>query len=108
METTRTPEAALRERVIDVIKTCYDPEIPVNIWEMGLIYTVDVTPGGEVSIRMTLTSPACPVAGSLPPEIEDKVRELGEVTEVRVEVVWEPAWNPSMMSEAARLDLNMM
>jgi FeS assembly SUF system protein len=107
-ELETTAESALRERVIEVIKTCYDPEIPVNIWEMGLIYAVDVTPEGAVSIRMTLTSPACPVAGSLPPEVEDKVRELGDVKEVRVDVVWEPPWNPGMMSEAARLDLNMM
>ncbi len=107
-EPETTPEAALRERVIDAIKTCYDPEIPVNIWEMGLIYSVDVAPEGAVAIRMTLTSPACPVAGSLPPEVEEKVREVEGVAEVRVDVVWEPPWNPGMMSEAARLDLNMM
>ncbi len=99
---------ALRERVIDMIKTCYDPEIPVNIWELGLIYDVDVKDDGSVAVRMTLTSPACPVAGSLPPEVEDKVRSIEGVTAATVEVVWEPPWNPGMMSEAAKLDLNMM
>ena len=103
-----SPAPALRERVIEAIKTCYDPEIPVNIWEMGLVYAVDVSPEGAVAIQMTLTSPACPVAGSLPPEVEEKVREVEGVTDVRVDVVWEPPWNPGMMSEAARLDINMM
>lgn len=103
-----SPEPALRERVIDTIKTCYDPEIPVDIWEMGLIYAVDVSSEGAVAIRMTLTSPACPVAGSLPPEVEEKVREVEGVKDVRVDVVWDPPWNPGMMSEAARLELNMM
>ncbi len=108
METEAPPEPTLRDRVIDEIKTCYDPEIPVNIWEMGLIYSVDVGADGSVEIRMTLTSPACPVAGSLPPEVEEKIREIDGVTQVRVDVVWEPPWTPEMMSEAARLDLNMM
>lgn len=103
-----SPPLALRERVIEMIKTCYDPEIPVDIWELGLIYEVEVSPEGAVAIKMTLTSPACPVAGSLPPEVEDKVRMVEGVTEVRVDVVWDPPWNPGMMSEAARLDLNMM
>jgi FeS assembly SUF system protein len=103
-----THDGALRDRVIDAIKTCYDPEIPVNIWELGLIYDVDVSPEGAVSIRMTLTSPGCPVAGTLPPEVEDKVRSVDGVTDARVDVVWEPSWSPALMSEAAKLDLNMM
>jgi FeS assembly SUF system protein len=100
--------ADLRERVIATIKTCYDPEIPVDVYELGLIYDVDVDEAtGKVAIRMTLTSPMCPVAEILPPEVESKVRALDEVAEATVEVTWEPPWDPSMMSEAARLELNM-
>ncbi len=106
--TPAAPANGLRDRVIEVIKTCYDPEIPVNIWELGLIYDVDVAEGGDVAIRMTLTSPACPVAGSLPPEVEEKVRSVEGVREAKVEVVWEPSWTPALMSEAAKLELNMM
>jgi FeS assembly SUF system protein len=98
----------LRESVIEAIKTCYDPEIPVNIWELGLIYDVDVTLDGAVSVRMTLTSPACPVAGSLPPEVEEKIRGVAGVSDAKVEVVWEPTWSPALMSEAAKLELNML
>ena len=99
---------SLRDRVIGVLKTCYDPEIPVDIYELGLIYDVDAEDEtGKVAIRMTLTSPMCPVAEILPPEVESKVRALDGVSEATVEVTWEPPWNPGMMSEAARLDLNM-
>ena len=98
----------LRDRVIEIIKTCYDPEIPVNIWELGLIYDVEVSDGGSVAVRMTLTSPACPVAGSLPPEVEEKIRGVDGVTDAKVDVVWEPTWSPAMMSEAAKLELNML
>ena len=98
----------LRERVIDQIKTCYDPEIPVNIWELGLIYDVAVQDGGEVNVRMTLTSPMCPVAEILPPEVEAKIRQVDGVANVKLDLVWEPPWNPEMMSEAARLDLGMV
>jgi len=98
----------LEKRVVDVLRTCYDPEIPVNIHELGLIYNVDIQPGGAVHIRMTLTSPMCPVAGSLPPEVEAKVRNVPGVTSSKVEVVWDPSWTPAMMSEAAKLQLNMM
>jgi FeS assembly SUF system protein len=99
---------SLHDRVIDVLKSCYDPEIPVDIYELGLIYDVaadDAT--GTVAIRMTLTSPMCPVAEILPPEVESKVRALGGVSSATVELTWEPPWNPGMMSEAARLELNM-
>jgi FeS assembly SUF system protein len=98
----------IREQVIEVLRSCYDPEIPVNIYELGLIYEVSVGANAEVEIRMTLTSPMCPVAESLPPGVEGKVRELPSVSNAKVEVVWEPSWNPGMMSEAARLELNMM
>src|SRR4051812_49173863 len=97
----------LQDKVIAVLKTCYDPEIPVNIHELGLIYGVDVTSAGAVTIRMTLTSPACPVAGSLPPEIETKVKTVPGVSAAKVEIVWEPIWTPERMSEAARLQLGI-
>jgi FeS assembly SUF system protein len=102
------PSGDLRERVIEVLKTCFDPEIPVNIYELGLVYSVDVNPPADVSIRMTLTSPACPVAGSLPPEVEQKVRSIPGVTDARVELVWEPPWSPNMMTEAAKLQLGFL
>ena len=95
----------LRQQVIELLRTCYDPEIPVDIYELGLIYGIDVDAGGNVDVRMTLTSPACPVAGSLPPEVESKIKALPGVSDVRVEVVWDPPWNPTMMSEAAKLTL---
>ena len=95
-------------QVIEVLKTCYDPEIPVNIYEMGLIYEVKVDTAGFAHVKMTLTSPMCPVAESLPPEVENKIRYVPGISDVKVEVVWEPQWNPSMMSEVARLELGMM
>jgi FeS assembly SUF system protein len=98
---------ALQDKVIDVLRTCYDPEIPVNILELGLIYEVNVEPSGDVSIRMTLTAPNCPAASYLPVEVEGKVRTLPQVTGVKVDVVWEPPWDPSKMTEAARLQLGM-
>ena len=98
----------LEKKVVEVLRTCYDPEIPVNIYELGLIYNVDVDAAGTVKIRMTLTSPMCPVAGSLPPEVEAKVWNVPGVTSARVDVVWDPPWTPDMMTEAAKLQLNMM
>jgi FeS assembly SUF system protein len=103
------PTTDLRGKVIEVLQTCYDPEIPVNIYELGLVYSVDVKEDtGDVSVRMTLTSPACPVAGSLPPEVEAKIRTVPGVGKVSVEVVWDPPWTPDKMSDAAKLQLNMM
>ena len=98
----------LESKVVDMLRTCYDPEIPVNIHELGLIYEVKVRPGGSVYVKMTLTSPMCPVAGSLPPEVEAKVKSIDGVSEATVEVVWDPPWAPEMMSEAARLQLGLM
>ncbi len=95
----------LEEQTIDALRTVYDPEIPVNIYELGLVYGVDVDPSGAVVIRLTLTSPGCPVAGSLPYEVESKVKAIPGVTSCRVDVVWDPPWNPSLMSEAAKLQL---
>ena len=106
-ETTANPFDALmiENDVIEALRTVYDPEIPVNIYELGLIYNIAVEQDGFVHVKMTLTSPMCPVAGTLPGEVEDKIREVRGVTEVNVDVVWDPPWNPEMMSEAARLEL---
>lgn len=95
----------IESNVIEALKTVYDPEIPVNIYELGLIYNVDVQDTGNVDIRMTLTSPACPVAGTLPGEVEQRVREVDGVTDCRVEIVWDPSWTPELMSEASKLEL---
>ena len=100
--------AAIRERVIEQLRTVFDPEIPVNIYELGLIYEVTVDDAGLVSIRMTLTSPMCPAAEQLPPEVESKARGVAGVADVKLDLVWDPPWNPSMMSEAAKLDLGMV
>ena len=100
-------KADLNNKVIEVLKSCYDPEIPVNIYEMGLIYDVKVATDGGVLVLMTLTSPSCPAAQSLPKEVETKVKGIPGVTAVAVKVVWEPTWNPSMMSDAAKLELGM-
>ena len=97
----------IEQKVIEALKGCYDPEIPVNIYELGLIYEVNVSPESVVDIKMTLTSPACPVAESLPPEVERLVSEVEGVASAKVEVTWEPQWTPDMMSEAARLELNL-
>jgi FeS assembly SUF system protein len=101
-----TPQQ-LQEAVIEQLKTVYDPEIPVNIYELGLIYGVDANEAGEVKIEMTLTTPMCPAAELLPPEVESKARTVEGVTEVTLDLVWEPPWNPAMMSDAARLDLGL-
>jgi len=97
----------LREAVVRVLKTVYDPEIPVNIYELGLIYSIEIKEESFVQIRMTLTAPGCPVADILPAEVEAKVRAVPGVRDVELELVWEPAWNMTMMSEAARLTLGM-
>jgi len=96
----------LKGALVDALKTVYDPEIPVDIWELGLIYDLDVDEAGGVKIRMTLTSPMCPVAETLPPEVEAKARAVEGVANVALDLVWDPPWSPSMMSEAARLELN--
>ncbi len=98
----------LRERIVEAIKTCYDPEIPVDIWELGLIYDLDIDERGHVKIDMTLTSPACPVAGTLPGEVADRVRAVEGVSEVALELVWDPPWGMERMSEPARLQLGFM
>jgi FeS assembly SUF system protein len=94
--------------VIAALQTVYDPEIPVNIHELGLIYGIDVDDKNYVKIRMTLTSPACPVAGSLPGEVERKVEAIPEVSGAEVELTWEPPWSKDRMSEAAMLQLGLV
>ena len=95
-------------RIIEALKTCYDPEIPVNIYELGLIYKVDVEDDDKVVVDMTLTSPNCPVAETLPIEVEEKVAAAEGVTACEVKIVWDPPWHPSMMSEEAQLELGMI
>ncbi|HLG04464.1 MAG TPA: iron-sulfur cluster assembly protein [Bacteroidia bacterium] len=96
------------QRVIDAIKTCYDPEIPVDIWELGLIYEINVSETNEVKIVMTLTSPNCPAAESLPADVEGKVKEVEGVVSSKVEITFEPPWEKDMMSEVAQLELGFM
>ena len=106
-DATGRASASLDDLVWQELRACFDPEIPVNIYELGLIYNVDVDKTGTVQIKMTLTSPACPAAQSLPPEVKQKVEAVKGVTSAQVDVVWEPRWDPSMMSEEAKLALNM-
>lgn len=98
----------LKEKVIGVLETVYDPEIPVNIYELGLVYSVEVLPINNVQITMTLTAPSCPAAQSLPVEVDQKVREIEGVNDVLVTVTWDPPWDKSMMSETAQLTLGFM
>ena len=96
----------LKEKVITEIKKIYDPEIPVNIYELGLIYDIKIK-DKDVQVKMTLTTPNCPVAESLPKEVKDSILELKEVNKVDLDLVWDPPWDKSMMSEAAKLELNL-
>ena len=99
---------ALKLKIIDCLKTIYDPEIPVSIYEMGLIYEIDVLPLNNVQIVMTLTAPGCPAAQTLPVEVDQKLREIEGVNDVHVALTWNPPWDKSMMSEAAQLELGML
>ena len=101
-------QTIIEAQVIEALRTCFDPEIPVNIYEMGLIYEVKVDETGAVTIQMTLTSPSCPAAQSIPAEVEQKIRAIDGVTDVQIDLVWEPPWDQSKMSEAARLQLGML
>lgn len=107
MNAVSPANGSVQDQVVEVLRTIYDPEIPVNIYELGLIYNVDVDPSNFVNVQMTLTSPACPVAGSLPPEVEQKVSSVPGVSGAKVDLVWEPPWDMSKMSEAAKLQLNL-
>ena len=106
---TVADQKEIEERTIEALQTCYDPEVPVNIHEMGLIYGVDVDPLGQVTVTMTLTAPNCPRRPNrFPMEVEEKVRAVEGVKDVHVEIVWEPPWDPSRMSDAAKLQLGML
>jgi FeS assembly SUF system protein len=98
----------LEEKIIQTLKTCYDPEIPVDIFELGLIYEIAIDDEYNVKIKMTLTSPMCPVAGSLPPEVEGKVRTIPEVKSAKIDIVWSPPWDKDMMSEVAKVELGFL
>ena len=102
MDTSKTKDA-----IIEQIKTVYDPEIPVNIYELGLIYSVNVDEQGFVKVKMTLTTPMCPVADSLPMEVQEKIIQVESVTDIDLQVVFDPPWNKEMMSEEARFALDM-
>jgi len=101
-------ESKLRNQIIAALKTIYDPELPVNIYELGLIYGIDILPLGRVVVKMTLTSPACPVAGSLPGEVEVLVRAVRGVNEAEVQLVWDPPWSPDLLSDDTKLELNLL
>ena len=101
-------EEALKEKVIEKLQTIYDPEIPVNIYDLGLIYEVQVLPINNVQITMTLTAPSCPAAQTIPVEVDQKVREIEELNDVHVSVTWTPPWDKSMMTEAAQLELGFL
>lgn len=105
---TSSSPSLIEQKVIDeALKKCFDPEIPVNIWELGLIYSVNVSPEGVADVKMTLTAPACPVAGSLPGEVETKIKAIPGITDAKVELVWEPPWTAEMMSRVAKVMLGM-
>ncbi len=104
---TQADPVDVENAIVEALRSVYDPEIPVNIYELGLIYDIDLQAEGAVHVKMTLTSPACPVAGSLPGEVQRKIEDVPGVASAEIELVWDPVWNPSMMSEAARLQLGM-
>ena len=117
-ETVPAPETApasepvaggdLRQHVIETLCTIFDPEIPVNIYELGLVYEVEASADGDITVTMTLTTPNCPVAGSMPSEVETRIGAMPGVRHVDVNLVWDPPWTPERMSEAARLELGML
>jgi FeS assembly SUF system protein len=103
-----TQNAALAQQVIDVIKTCFDPEIPVDIWELGLIYEINLDQDNNLVVTMTLTSPSCPVAETLPPDVEEKLKNIEGIQSAKVKLTFEPPWEKSMMSEVAQVELGFM
>jgi FeS assembly SUF system protein len=109
LDQSKSPEQKnIEEKVIEVLRSVYDPEIPVNIYELGLIYDIRVAADNSVEVKMTLTAPACPVAGTLPPEVERKIETIPEVPRAKVELVWDPPWTRDRMSEAALLELGLL
>lgn len=103
-----TNNAELMQKIIDTIKTCYDPEIPVDIWELGLIYELYLNDNNKLKVVMTLTSPNCPAAEYLPMEVENKLKEIPELKKVELQLTFEPPWDKSMMSEIAQLELGFL
>jgi FeS assembly SUF system protein len=101
-------QAVIERQVIEALQTCFDPEIPVNIYDLGLIYGVTVAPDGAVHVRMTLTAPNCPAAEELPAEVESKVRSVAGVTDAKVDIVFDPPWERDMMTDAAKLKLGLL
>jgi FeS assembly SUF system protein len=101
-------KAELKRKIINTLKTIYDPEIPVDIWELGLIYELDLDDDGNVYVKMTLTSPACPVAETLPPEVQGRLKMIEGVKDVYVDLVWDPPWNLDMMTDEAKLKLGYL
>lgn len=108
IESEKVDTEQLTRSIIEALQTIYDPEIPVNIYDLGLIYGVDIDDQGRVEIEMTLTTPGCPVAQTFPIEVESRVKTIDGVNSAHVEVVWDPPWDPSRMSEAARLELGFL
>jgi len=108
MQVNSTEKQILELKIIDALQTCYDPEIPVNIYELGLVYGIEISDSADVRIQMTLTAPNCPVAASLPLEVESKVSGVEGVKSAQVEIVWDPPWNPGKMSESAKLELGII
>jgi FeS assembly SUF system protein len=98
----------LELKVIDALQTCFDPEIPVNIYDLGLVYGIEISDASEVRVQMTLTAPNCPVAASLPSEVESKLNAIEGVTCAQVDLIWDPPWNPERMSDGAKLQLGMI
>lgn len=98
----------LEEKIIQALKTCYDPEIPVDIFELGLIYEIRIDNDANVNVKMTLTSPMCPVAGTLPPEVQAKIAAVPGVKTAKVDIVWTPPWDKEMMSEVAKVELGFL
>ncbi|MFQ5802227.1 MAG: SUF system Fe-S cluster assembly protein [Candidatus Methylomirabilales bacterium] len=107
MDITSAHALAMEAQIVEALRTCFDPEIPVNIYELGLIYEIKVDPSNVVEIKMTLTSPNCPAAGTLPGEVREKAKAVPGVADAKVEVVFDPPWDPSRMSEAAKLELGL-
>lgn len=108
MDTLKLNKQELEEKIIQALKTCYDPEIPVDIFELGLIYEIRIDNDANVKVNMTLTSPMCPVAGSLPPEVQGKVAAVPGVKSAKVDLVWNPPWDKDMMSEVAKVELGFL
>ncbi|GAB4335212.1 MAG: SUF system Fe-S cluster assembly protein [Calditrichia bacterium] len=97
----------LKEKIIEVMRTIYDPEIPVNIYDLGLVYDIEIDDDNQAFIKMTLTSPACPVAESLPPQVRDAVKSVIGIKDATVEVVWDPPWSTDMMTDEAKVELGL-